>query len=146
MHTAEEVMSIRQRIDDATYLWDSGRREGAFLSALIAVAAMSRRKYPQKGDREAFEQFLKDGCAARVSVEFRGELHPVEHIFYKWLRCELVHDAGIPIDIQFMADDGPGLSLRAGGAPEYVLKLSYGWFHHLLNTAANAVENRGVLG
>ena len=84
--------------------------EGAFLSALAAVAASARRQFPNRkviGDRESFERFLTGAHSVRISVEFRGEAHPVEHIFYKWLRCELVHEGGIPVDIQFMLDDKP---------------------------------------
>jgi len=139
-------MSIRARVEDALFLWENNRPEGAFLSALAAVAATARRQFPDRnavGDRAAFERFLTGTHSVRISVEFRGECHPVEHIFYKWLRCELVHEGGIPIDIQFMADDQPGtMSVRAGGAPDYVLKISHGWFHHLINSVAHASVNR----
>jgi len=36
------------------------------------------------------------------------------------------------------------LSVRAGGAPEYVLQISRGWFHHLLNAVRNAPENNAL--
>ncbi len=137
-------MGIRTRIEDAMLLWESGRYEGAFLSALVAVAATARRRSPDRkavGDREAFEQFLASAHSMRLSVEYRGEVHPIERIFYKWLRCELVHEGGLPIDIQFMPDDGPGLAVRAGGAPEFVLKLSNGWFQHLIGAVVKAHEN-----
>lgn len=135
-------MSIRLRVNDALFLWKNDRSEGAFLSALIAVAATARKRYPELTDRDAFEQFLVDAHTVRISIEYRGEVHPVEHIIYKWLRCELVHEGAVPVDIEFIPDEGPGLSLRAGGAPEYVLKLSHGWFHHLVNAAVTAPENR----
>ncbi|PYP84385.1 MAG: hypothetical protein DMF61_20310 [Blastocatellia bacterium AA13] len=138
-------MSIRARIDDALFLWDNARLEGAFLSALAAVAGSSRRQFPDRkavNDRDAFERFLTGAHSVRISVEYQGECHPVEHIFYKWLRCELVHRGAIPVDIQFMTDDDPGtMSVRAGGAPEYVLKISHGWFHHLINAVVNAPIN-----
>lgn len=138
-------MSIRARIEDALFLWDNARLEGALLSALAAVAASARRQFPDReavGDREAFERFLAGAHSVRISVEYRGEAHPVEHIFYKWLRCELVHEGGIPVDIKFMPNDQPGtMSVRAGGAPEYVLKISHGWFHHLIKAVINAPMN-----
>lgn len=69
---------------------------------------------------------------------------PIEHIFYKWFRCELVHEGGLPIDIEFMPDDKPGLlSVRAGGSPDFVLKVSEGWFHHLISAVIVAPENAG---
>ena len=138
-------MSIRARVEDALFLWDKGRLEGAFLNALIAVAATARRIYPDRtvvSDRESFEQFLTSAHSVRIRVEYRGELHPVEHIFYKWLRCELVHEGGIPVDIHFTPDAEPGvMAVRAGGAPEYVLKISHGWFDHLIYAVVHAPVN-----
>jgi hypothetical protein len=138
-------MSIRARIEDALFLWEHDRLEGAFLSALAAVAASARRQFPNRkvvGDRESFERFLIDAHSVRISVEFRGECHPVEHIFYKWLRCELVHEGGIPVDIQFMQDAKlESMSVRAGGAPEYILKISHGWFYHLISVVISSPVN-----
>ena len=98
-------MSIRGRVEDAQLLWRNGRREGAFLTALVAVTATSRRRLLDRrtithGD--AFERFLEAAHLVRLSVDYRGECHPIEHIFYKWFRCELVHEGGLPIDIEFM--------------------------------------------
>jgi hypothetical protein len=136
------MSGIRNRIDDAILLWDKGRQEGAFLSALIAVAATARKRYPETRDREAFEQFLRDSHTVTLSVEYRGECQPIEHVFYKWLRCQLVHEGGIPVDIQFMQDVQPGsMTVRAGGAPEYILKIGTGWFHHMIGSVVKAPEN-----
>ena len=141
-------MSIHGRVEDAKFLWQHDRYEGALLSVLSAVAATARLRYPDRKavkDGDAFRQFLESAHSIRLSVEFRGELHAIEHIFYKWLCCELVHEGGLPVDIQFMQDEEPGaLSVRAGGKPEFILKLSQGWFHHLLHAVINAPENRGA--
>jgi hypothetical protein len=135
------MSSIQNRIDDAQFLWDSGRHEGAFLAALIAVAAVSRRRYPTMKDRERFERFFRDCHSVRLSVEYRGECHEIEHVFYKWLRCELVHEGALPVDIQFMSESDPGsMSVRAGGAPEYVLKIGHGWFQHMIASVTRAPE------
>ena len=138
-------MSIVARIEDAQLLWHSGRHEGAFLSALIAVAATSRLRFPDRkamNDGDAFEAFLKSTHDVRLSVEFRGELHSIERIFYKWLRCELVHEAKLPVDIEFFRDGVcRTLSVRAGGAPEFKLRLSEGWFQHLVGLVVSAQEN-----
>ncbi len=46
---------------------------------------------------------------------------------------ELVHDGGLPVDLRFNEDAEPGeLSVRAGGAPDYVLLVSPGWFDQLI--------------
>src|SRR6266581_6608522 len=138
-------MSIRNRIEDAVFLWESGRREGAILSALVAVAATSRLRFQDRKsvkDGDACEKFLSSSYPIRISLEYRGEAHPVEHIFYKWLRCELVHEGGWPVDIELMPDDYPGALLaRAGGAPDFVLKLSESWLLFLINAVVKAPEN-----
>ena len=59
-------MSVSVRVEDALLLWERGRREGAFLTALIAVAATFRKRFPDRkmlGDREAFEAFLKSALS-----------------------------------------------------------------------------------
>lgn len=139
-----------RRVDDAMFLWDSGRLEGAFLSALVAVAATSRRTFPDRkaiSDKRAFETFLgRRRLFQKIQgVEYRGELHSIQHVFYKWLRCELVHEGGVPIDIEFTPDDGQGgVSVRAGGAPEYILKLSRNWFVELLEAVRTAPADSGL--
>jgi hypothetical protein len=139
-------MSIASRLEDAVILWNNGRHEGALLNALIAVAATSRLRFPnrkQASDSQAFTQFLDSVRQPIGQVEFRGKLETISMIFYKWLRCELVHEGAIPIDIAFVPDEAPGgMSIRAGGAPEYVLKLSHSWIFYLLNAVASAPENQ----
>ena len=127
-------MSVAARVQDSILLWENDRFEGAFLNALIAVAATSRQHYPdlkKSGDRKPFEAFLRNALGSiRLGVEFRGKHYPIETILYTWLRCELVHEGSVPIDIEFIDHDG--LTVRAGGAPNYILKLSRGWFHFLI--------------
>ena len=134
-------MSIQSRIEDALLLFNNGRYEGAFLNALVAVAATARRECPDCsiGDRERFEKFLDKRWRGVIKVEFRGELHTVPHIFYKWFRCELVHEGGLPIDVEFIETEE--MSVRAGGAPNYILKISHGWFHWLVNSVIEAPCN-----
>jgi hypothetical protein len=134
-------MSIRARVEDALFLYQSGRYEGAFLNALVAVAATARRESPERSlsDRECFEKFLDKRQRGIMKIEYRGELHTVPHIFYKWFRCELIHEGKLPIDVQFIETDN--LTVRAGAAPEYVLKISHGWFHWLINSVVEALCN-----
>jgi hypothetical protein len=139
-------MSIRNRLEDAELLWKSGRLEGAFVLALIAVAATSRRVFPYPiGDQRAFEDFPDQGLFRRMSAEFRGELHQMRHIFYKWFRCNLIHEGELPLDVEIIPDPKPGtLSVRAGGAPVYILQVSQGWFRELANTVIHAEVNRDL--
>ena len=152
-------MGIEARLEDARILWAQGRHEGAFLSALVAVAAASRILYPHARppssgqrctghwlaghpkykDKEAFELFLNQDVFGRLCVEFRGKVEPVYRLFYTWVRCELAHEGALPCDLVFIPNtiDGP-LRIRAGGAPEFELLLSESWFWEIVYT----VENR----
>ncbi|MBI1826077.1 MAG: hypothetical protein HY287_02350 [Planctomycetes bacterium] len=154
-------MSIRARVEDAITLFAAGRHEGALLSVLIAIAATSRRRKPdgtgsQKhagklmGDGEAFEAFLADEMVniCRVqnfNVMFRGKLHRLEHILYKWLRCELAHKAGLPSDVVFDSPTVPG-QMSIAVDPNTGIRLSHGWLDGLVNSVVNASENRDQFG
>jgi hypothetical protein len=139
-------MSIKSRLEDAELLWKAGRLEGAFVLALIAVAATSRRVFPRPiADQKAFEDFMDQGWFKKMHVEYRGELHEIRHIFYKWFRCNLIHEGELPIDVEIIPDSKPGiLSVRAGGAPEFVLQVSQGWYHELVGTVIRAEVNRDL--
>lgn len=107
---------VYARIEDAGVLADSGRFEGALLMLLVAVAATARKRYPlgtpsarrpkqKMGDREAFILFLRDEMWRLVRehsdvVLFRGRKRPIEDFLYEFLRCELVHNAIVPGDLQ----------------------------------------------
>jgi hypothetical protein len=126
-------LTVRDRIEDAELLWKLGRRGGAFLSILVAIAAASAINYPKLRDRERFEKFVGDGSRVKISIEFRGQQVTVETLLYKFLRCELVHDGAIPCDIVIVEDQARHVtSVRAGGAPEYKLQIGTGWYFHLL--------------
>jgi hypothetical protein len=126
---------IRERVRDAQLLWANQRRESALLLALVAVAAVARDRYPEAGDREAFVRVLTDARSVRLSVEFRSQLEPIEKLLYKWVRCELVHRGGLPLDVENADALGEGLVVRAGGAPEHTVLLPPGWFAHLVGIA-----------
>ena len=127
-------MSAEDRLIDAQGLWAAGRREGALLLAMVALAASARRAHPGTTDRDAFVTFLKSRHAWTISVEFRGDQWDLDALFYKWLRCELVHEAGLPVDIR-IDNSLTGLGVRAGGAPEFLLLIAPGWFDYLASTA-----------
>jgi hypothetical protein len=136
-------MGIRARVEDALLLYKHGRYEGAFLNALIAVAGSARRECSSRSvsDRDCFVHFLDRRWRGVLAVEFRGECHPIPHIFYKWFRCELVHEGELPVDIELLDTDE--MSVRAGGSPEYVLRISRGWFHWLIRSVVEAPCNSG---
>jgi hypothetical protein len=133
---------IRDRIDDALLLWKNGRHEGALLCALVAFAATAQKRFPKVKDAERFERFWAQTHPGVLGVEYRGECQRIEHVFYKWLRCQLVHEARLPPDLKFAREAKSNtMSLRAGGAPEYVLKIGHGWFYEIVRCVVNAPEN-----
>lgn len=128
-------MSVLNRLDDSDLLWRNDRREGALLSVLIAVAATARRTLPKiKGDRACFVAFMKSTHGWTISIEHRGKQIDVDELLYTWLRCELVHSGGLPVDIKIDETfaDPHSCSIRAGGAPEYTVLLSPGWYDYLV--------------
>jgi len=89
-----------------------------------------------KKESERFELFLSEQTIP-VEVEFRNEMHRLEHILYKWLRCELVHTGEIPTDIQFIPQEAHfTLTIRGGGKPDCVLQLSENLFELLIHAVA----------
>lgn len=153
-------MSIRARIEDCMVLLAAERPHGALLSLLVAAAATSRRRYPDPTpsrrkpgkamrDGEAFETFLHDEmpkiCRVQnYNIRFRGVSHRLEHVLYKWLRCELVHAATLLTDVRIIPDPEPGttrLGIDATG-----ISLSVGWFHAISNAIIAASENSDQFG
>jgi hypothetical protein len=125
-------MTINQRVNDAEFLWNSGRHEGAFLMALIAFAATARKVYPdEKSDSKAFRQLFQEQFRSGASVRFRDDMPPMDRLFYKWLRCQLVHEGGLPIGLEINAEDAYGLFTIAlvEGFP---VAISATWYHSLI--------------
>jgi len=153
-------MSIRERIEDAGILYSVGRAVGALLSTLVAVAATSRRRRPEgtlsasgrnkpMGDREAFEAFLADEMRSicgvvNYNILYQGKMHRIEHVFYKWLRCNLAHKAELPTDIRFdpCGAGGVGTAIASNGT----LTLGHGWLGGLVDAVIRAPENADQFG
>lgn len=125
-------MSIREQVDDATFLAQNGRHLGALTILMLAIAASAKRRFPrgtksleipanEMGDREAFTLFLggrireillgeylgPDYGGSGISVNFRGQQHEVAYILYKFYRCELVHEGELPGDVEFSLSREP---------------------------------------
>lgn len=60
-----------------------------------------------------------------IGVEHRSEAVGLDHLFYKSLRCELIHTGTLPVDLRIEDQLGnPNAnSVRVGGAPEYTVLL-----------------------
>lgn len=105
-------MSINDKIIDAQLLYANGRKEGALLSILVAVAATSRKRYPSgtKTDHKAFTDFLAEEMpkVTRIqnfNVKYRNKMVSIQELFYKYVRCNLTHEAELPDDIRFETSD-----------------------------------------
>ena len=153
-------MSIKTRIEDAEHLWAEGRKEGAWVMALIAAAATARKRYPPPmADNQSFKCFICDIAAAIVSgnVKARGPLYlcfytdsPEQHrkledIFYSELRCNLVHEAGLG-EVRFGESRVKGDQLVASlwvptSGPAEIPDF---WVLHLIAAVKAAPENRDL--
>lgn len=154
-------MSIRDRIQETCLLLALDRPAGALLSLLAAVGATSRRRFPTgtlsrrrpnqpMRDGEAFETFLADEMTKICRVQnynvlFRGQMHRLEHVLYKWLRCELVHAGGLPADVTLVPSTEPG-TMSLSLDPIKGITLSHGWFDGIAGAVINAPENRDQFG
>ena len=132
----DPIIGVYARIEDAAILAEAGRYEGALLLLLVAVAATSRKRYRQgtksrkdpsktMDDKEAFETFLRDEIwrlrkGANDTITYRGGKVPIEEFLYIFLRCHLVHEGQMPIDLQPVRNedvitidnkDGTGISI-----------------------------------
>ncbi len=161
-------MSIRDRIEDAKLLWNAGRKEGAFLQILIAVAATARKRYPKppkgvKGvpnsqrpmpgeyanDATSFKTFILDemekitgGPKYNVAIPFQGNARtPLEDILYSHLRCHMIHEGETPPTITFtepIVDNGKSYSTLKLSDP---LGFPEFWMWNLARVVAQAPEN-----
>lgn len=150
-------MSIKARIEDAEQLWANGRKEGAWVQALIAAAATARKRYPRPmSDNESFKSFIRDIARTILSgkpdakgplyirfySEHRGQHRKLEDIFYSELRCNLVHEAELK-EVGFSESKVEGkrlvasLSVPTRGAA----KIPDFWVLHLIAAVKAAPEN-----
>ena len=137
-------MSVRTRIEDAEFLYKNGRKEGALLSILVALAATSRKRYPKvvKKDRDAFTIFLGEELTKRIrvgkfTVKFRNKMILLQDLFYEFVRCELAHEAQVPEDIKFTKGDMLHVEVD-----EKKIILSERFFNILFDIVIKAEENK----
>ena len=155
-------MSIKTRVDDAEHLWAEGRKEGAWVQALIAAAATARKRYPRPmSDNKAFKSFICDVASVIMTgstdgpgpiyIEFysdkRGDGRKLEDIFYTELRCNLLHEGELK-EVGFSKSRLEGgryegtLSVPARGPAE----IPDFWVLHLIAAVKAASENSDLFG
>lgn len=107
------------------------------------MAAAGRQELPEiQGDRKNFVAFLKNSHDRTTSMKYRGKQVDLDHLFYKWMRCELVHNGSLPVDLRIDESfaDPRSCSVRAGGAPDYTLLVSPGWYWFLADHVRSSVK------
>ena len=150
-------MSIPDRLRDASILYSQGRRDGALLSVLIAVAATARRRYPRPiKDRPAFTQFLSDemvavtgGAVRNYNVrvpgadksKYPGEMMPLGVCLYEFVRCNLAHEATLPDNVEFVRTEDNGLFFEI---TDDVIRLSDSFMDGLARSVEYAPENHDL--
>jgi hypothetical protein len=102
------------------------------------------------GDGEAFEAFLGEEMVniCRVenfNIDFRGTMQRLEHVLYKWLRCELAHAATLPRDVTFVRTE-PSSSRMVKLDDQTGLTLSHGWLDGFVDVVVGAPENHDEFG
>lgn len=149
-------MSIKDRIEDAEMLWSQGRKEGAWVQALVAAAATARKRYPKPmPDNEAFKSFIRGyiptimygkpspkGFDANIIF---GDI-PFEDILYKHIRCHLLHEADISELVSFSESktlDGKLQATLSVGKPH---RLPDFLVLHLIKVIKEVPENADLFG
>jgi len=163
-------MGIRQQIEDVRLLAANDRHLSALTVLMLAIAATSRRRFPKgtrsvenpaktMGDREAFTLFLggrmrnlmfggygaDEASNSSFIVDFKEKKHDLAYIFYKYYRCELIHEGELPQDIEFQppSDESKlGVSLTTGDK----IVLDYGWINLLISVVELAPCNSQDFG
>jgi hypothetical protein len=169
-------MSIRQQVEDATFLAQNGRHLGALTNLMVAVAASARKCLPKgtkslekpaepMGDREAFTLFLggrirrllfgnygsQEYGDSGISVGFKGRQYDIAYVLYKFYRCELVHEGELPEDVEFEPRDCAGgvkdrNNLSVSISTGNKMILDHGWIDLLVGAIVNARCNGAEFG
>ncbi len=149
-------MSIRTRVEDAAVLWQHGRKEGAWVLALVAAAATSRKRYRRPiSDNQAFKSFIRDVLPTMMygkplqdtpNPRIIFNQTPIEDIVYEHLRCNLVHESELAQEIVFSESkivDGQLQATLAVGSPNVIPDF---WVLHLMKAVREAPENSSEFG
>ncbi len=151
-------MSIESRIEEAIILQQIGRFEGALTSVLIAVASTSRLRRPQgsASETEAFTLFLQEEhesiygteCNMQGTMPIREPHNPttpartrtIPNILYRYLRCTLVHEAGVPSNIGFV-ESSPNILSMSYDHTSGKFIFSTSWLERLIDVVVYSSEN-----
>ncbi|MFZ3208726.1 MAG: hypothetical protein WA140_07805 [Geobacteraceae bacterium] len=99
-------MSIAARLRKAESDLAAGDFEDALIQSLIAVAAMSKLRYPNTKDE--FLRKIQPNVSiigGFLQVQIGGAMLTIEEVLYKHVRCHLVHEAQLSPELCFVGPD-----------------------------------------
>jgi hypothetical protein len=151
-------MSLQDRVEDAKFLWNNGRKEGAWVQMLTAFAATARRRYPKLNypDSIAFKKFIKDEMVTILygenpsGVKFQGEIRvgkkqtALEYILYNEIRCQLVHEGELPKNVIFTESKRDNEKVSGTLKVDEPYGIPEHWIFHLEKVIKEAPENRDL--
>lgn len=145
-------MSVKERVKDADVLFNLGRKEGALLLVLVAVAGTSRKRYPKskiKYDGEAFRMFVSEEMCkyapgwkedTNVQVKFKDRPLWMPRELYEFVRNYLFHEAELPDYISFKSKNGFNVTVLNNEK----LIIGDDIFHYLRKIVIDAPENANL--
>lgn len=160
-------MSIESHIKAAQVLVEANMHHEALSNIMIAIAGSARKLYPQgtlsknprrlkqkMGDKESFTLFLGQRLArilicnyasdnSGIVICINNEDKLLEEILYHNYRCELIHEAGLPIGIEFVKGTSTDATIRLGANS---IVLDYAWLSLLISVVVNAPSNYDIFG
>jgi hypothetical protein len=174
-------MGIETRIETSKFLMQHGKNADALILTLIAVASSARKQYPTDNDNQSFKKFLarrlneiiSNGHDSRESfggeIEFDSThvpgksrlIHSVEELIYEQYRCNFIHEAELPKEVQF-TDTPPtsnfkeqttfqikntaGNNITITVLQDNTLVLNYAWLNVLIAVVEGASINEDIYG
>jgi hypothetical protein len=127
-------MTIRKRIDEAIAL-EAKFPEASLILSLVAVAAAARKKYPRPThyDSTAFTTYLNERGGDFLKFTYKGKQKSVADVLYEEYRCNLIHEAELPIHVK-INDKNDDMSIGLNGDE---ITLGRGWCGWLISAVVH---------
>jgi hypothetical protein len=142
---------VSERIKDSVALWQIGRFEGCLIMILVSVAATAKKRYPRTGfsDSESFKKYILDemgkitgGPTSGVKFYYNTSYNiPLEKFLYNILRCELLHEGTMPVELKFsepVVENGKIFNVLRLYDP---IEFPIGWIWNLARAVMESPEN-----
>jgi hypothetical protein len=92
------MIAIKEILDDAIFLYKSGRSKSSLLLLLCLVDAIAKKHYPQLRVGKRYckylkERFMKMRLNIGCTIKEKGKVVYLDEIIYEYFRCSLIHEA-----------------------------------------------------